>query len=171
MDDLLKHRAARLVLLARLPPHAVWHIDGDEQVFDFSRCASPLRPIDAGLYGGPLDPAWSMLRVFGECDINAGAGAQPMYCVHAEEGSIWEIDVDRSGEELSILNSSAECFAQSFCVIDAALRDASGPNVSILVADLAGIDPDVFERSAWRSFVEYLDWVSKADARALSVDG
>jgi hypothetical protein len=146
----------RSQIVARLPVRVRWLVNGTPLDFDFSRSQAPLRSVAAcDVVGGPVEEAWTSLRLFGEEDHAEGGGARPFLGVHSESGEIFGLDVEREASQMFLLNSDVDRFIQTFLVLDHALR--FGGSLGAQVGErLKQIDPGAFERSEWRLLSDYV---------------
>jgi SUKH-4 immunity protein len=143
----------------RLPRRARWIVPGVETIIDwyFSRASQPLQPLtadDAVRWAEALPEDWRELLIFGEEDVGEGGGARPLLCVHGQTGEVFGLDIERPEAARYFLNSSMAAFVDTFLVFDRALT--GGQQTVSLTQAVRAADPDVFERSDWRSLADYV---------------
>lgn len=144
MTDL---ESIRLQVATRLPVRVRWLIRQNPLDFDFSPSQSPLLNANDFL-GSPPDSQWTALHIFGEQDYAEGGGATPLLAVHAENGEILGLDLDRDQSPIFLLNSNMDLFIKTFLELDEVLRFNRSPQLQIREC-LKKIDPGAFERSDW----------------------
>src|SRR5262245_13758747 len=140
-------------IVAGLPCHARWTIEGTSLDYDFSVARRGLRAVENDFDESDRHD-WSDLLVFGECDYADGGGAQTQLCVRKSDGAVYNLDVDRD-EMLYFLNSSIERFARTFGVLNEYLGNGKQLPLDLDV-QVHAIDPDAYPESDWRSLIEYL---------------
>ncbi len=139
-----------------LPPLARWSLKGACVEYVFSASREDVRQLSPErLLPATLQPEWLELLIFGECDYAAGGGASPFLGVRTTDGTVWELDVERETDPLSLLNSSIDRFVASFAFLNEYL--GSGRELpENAEAQLESIDPEAFPGSEWKALVEYL---------------
>jgi hypothetical protein len=142
-------------LVGRLPRYRRWFLQETPLDYNFSVGRTRPRPLGADTFDIPLRPAWSELLIIGEYDYAEGGGANPFLGVRQADGLVWGLDVERGRTPMFILNSSLGAFIETFQVLDGYLAKKRS-----LPADvkrmLRTIDPDVYGRSDWKKFVEFV---------------
>lgn len=107
------------------------------------------------IVSGPIEAAWTSLRLFGEQDYAEGGGASPFLGVDLDSGEIFGLDVEREKSQMFLLNSDVDRFIQTFLALDGALRLGALRDAQI-GQRLRQIDPGAFDRSEWQLLSDYV---------------
>jgi hypothetical protein len=141
-------------IVRRLPVRRRWMVQETPLDYDFSAGVRGPAPLRQRSYDFPLEPEWLELLIFGEYDYAEGGGAHPFLGVHRKSGVVYALDFERD-TPLVILNSGLEAFVKTFEAIDADLtKPAQLPRQ--IGKTLKVIDPSVYDRSDWKSFVTFV---------------
>jgi hypothetical protein len=146
----------RIELATGLPHRVQWNLSGTPWIFDFSRAQRDLLPGNTiEIVGGDVDAAWSNLLLFGEEHYDGGRS--PSLGVHLTTGEIRGLDVERHGEPIYFINSTARQFIAAVGALDRTLRLGELSPYE-LGATLQAIDPLGYPRSDWRVLVTSSEW-------------
>jgi hypothetical protein len=109
-----------------------------------------------------LPEDWRQMLLFAEENFAQGGGASPFVSVHVASGEVFGLDVERERSAAFLMNSSIPAFIDTFLLFDDALG-ADGAISSTLRDRIRTADPIAYEKSEWRSLVDYLVDLSDGD--------
>jgi SUKH-4 immunity protein of toxin-antitoxin system len=148
------HNALQAAITAGLPIERRWMINDTPLDYDFSVGHRRVHKLTEKEIGADGNKDWLQLVVFGEHNFAEGRGARPWLCVHKSTGAVHGLDGGRD-DALFLLNTSIDAFVRTFQYLDEHL--GTGKALPPDAADhLRALDPQAYQESEWRLFIEDL---------------